>query len=211
MYFGVRNAFLRDFHRGECVVNELALTAWRVPFALLYLWLFLGEVRASGKRSMPRHALLLGVLVFAVAFMPFRSYGVRIDYACTIVSILTTIVVAAREELFYRVILQSALEKRMPPALAILVATAVFVASHIGFQPMNSVTIPAMAAAGVILGAVYQRTRSFALVAVLHFLYDVVALMPYFPVPPAWSVTASVLSIVWVMVWWRFDETRQQT
>ena len=211
MYWSVRNYWLRE-HAAGCVAQELIWTAWRLPFAALYLWLFFGEARAAGvRRSMPWHPLLLAVLAIDLPLMPFPGSNLGLDPACRTVLVLTTPVVALREELIYRVILQSALERVFAAPVAIVVAAVVFVVFHIGAQPMNLLTATSIGAAGVIFGAIYQRTRNLWIVVFLHWLYDVIALMPYvLNVSPGWGLFWNMLTMLGAMVWWKIDDERQR-
>jgi len=211
VYWSVRNYWLREYASG-CAAQELIWTAWRLPFAALYLWLFFTEARAAGvRRSMPWHPLLLGVLAFDLVSLPFAGGNLGLDAGCRMVFVLTTPVVALREELIYRVIVQSALERIFAAPVAILVATFVFVVSHIGAQPMTLMSVMSLAAGGVALGAIYQRTRNLWVVVFLHCLYDVIALVPSAPsTAPGWNVLANLLTMLGVMVWWKIDDEKQR-
>jgi membrane protease YdiL (CAAX protease family) len=211
VYWSVRNYWLRE-HSAGCVAQEILWTAWRLPFAALYLWLFFADARAAGaRRSMPWHPLLLGVLALDVVSLLFAGGEPGLDAACRSVFVLTTPVVALREELIYRVVVQSALERVFAAPVAILVSTFVFVAFHIGAQPMTLMSVVSLAAGGVVLGTIYQRTRNLWVVVFLHWLCDVIALFPYSPnINPGWNLLANLLTMFGVMVWWKIDDEKQR-
>src|SRR5688500_13365719 len=54
------------------VARELAVTAWRVPFVLLYAWIFFVAFRPSAeeKRETPSHPLLWGGMILALLVGP---------------------------------------------------------------------------------------------------------------------------------------------
>jgi membrane protease YdiL (CAAX protease family) len=210
VYLAGRTLIRRAF--ADAIPAELAVTAWRLAFLILYFWLFMRSMRnTKGSRTMPWHPLLLGAVALDLVVGPYAWSENAFDWPTSIVFLLTTPVVALREELFYRAILQGALERTLPPLIAILIAAAAFVLSHIGAQPMNPLTISAITAAGVLLGVIYQRTRNLWLVVTLHTLYDSVALLPnLLLITPFVILIGNVAVIFGGIMWWRLDEERER-
>ena len=119
---------------------------------------------------------------------------------------VTSPIVGLREELFYRAILQGYLERHLGPLRAIVVATVIFTAYHVGAQPMNIVSVTGIAGTGAILGVIYQRTRNLWLVATLHAAIDALySLAPACPASPGLLVMCNVLAGMLALVWWRVD------
>ena len=187
------------------LVGEIGLTIWRLVFVILYALLFLPMVRESlRKLSVPLHPVIVGAAVLSIAALPLGGYGARFDATTLQVFALTTFVVALREELFYRLILLGALEKLVHPVVAILASATLFVVYHFGAQPMTLVTISSMAAAGVLFGVIYQRTRSLLLVVILHAVFDLVLLVPHAKlIAEGAVVAANIVALCAALIWWR--------
>jgi membrane protease YdiL (CAAX protease family) len=190
---------------------ELAITAWRLAFALLYLWIFVRLSRDAGKRGgVPWDPLLVGAVIVDLVVGPFAWGANKSDLTTTLVFAATTPIVALREELFYRAILQGELERTLHPIIAILVTTVAFVLFHIGAQPMTFLTIASMAAGGVLFGVIYQRTRSLVLVVILHALYDWIVLVPRFmEIAPIAVLVGNVSVISAALAWWTMDRKKR--
>jgi membrane protease YdiL (CAAX protease family) len=194
------------------IATELATTAWRLPFMLLYIYLVRDVFRSGmARRGLPRHVALAIAVVLALLVMPLAGHGLDGDLKTRLVFALTTPVVALREELFYRAILQNALERAVHPVAAILISTALFVPFHIGMQPMDLVTISFLAAGGVLLGVIYQRTRSLFLVVTLHLVVDLAFLFPRFQViQPVAALFGNLIVIFAALIWWMLDRQRER-
>jgi membrane protease YdiL (CAAX protease family) len=194
------------------IAAELAITAWRLVFVVLYLWILSNALRpARGTGRTSWHPVLVVATAIALAVMPLAGYGIDVDWPSRLVFILTIPIVALREELFYRAILQSALERAVHPIAAILCTTVLFVLYHVGFQPMNPLTVSSIAAVGVLLGVTYQRTRNLWLVVVLHSLFDLVVLVPRFQIiGPATALTGNIVALLGVLIWWSFEDTKER-
>jgi membrane protease YdiL (CAAX protease family) len=92
-----------------------------------------------------------------------------------------------------------------------MLASVVFVLFHIGAQPMTPLTISSMAVAGVLLGVVYQRTRSLWAVVILHGAIDVGVLwlqssayQPFVVMLGVWCALLAALG------WWSLDRSRER-
>jgi membrane protease YdiL (CAAX protease family) len=205
VYLAGRTWLLREIPYG--VGQELAWTAWRVPFLALYYWLFRGYLAPrSEQRSMPRHPLLVVALVLGLAGVGF--HGPR-DPQFALILAATTPIIGLREELIYRVILQGYLDRYMPPLRAILLSNVVFTAYHVGSQPMNVVSVTGIFATGITLGVIYERTRNLWLVAALHAGIDVLyALSPPLPIGAGAIFACNVLAAMAAIIWWRVDLDR---
>ena len=194
---------------GELEV-ELARTAWRLVFVALYVWLALSTLRRTRVRKTYAHPLLISAVVLTAVVTPFGG-GFIGDRNTLLVFILATPIVAIREELFYRVILQGSLERVCPPLIAILLSTALFVPIHIGMQPMTPVGVFQLATSGVLLGVIYQRTRNILAVVVIHIVLDWLVLGP----PVGWAdpllvAIANLVSALAALAWWSIDNRKHR-
>ena len=189
---------------------ELAITAWRLVFALLYFWLYFRFVRdARASRGVPWHPLILGAAIVDLAAGPFAWGANRLDLQTSLVFASTTPIVALREELFYRAILQGELERKLHPLAAIGITTVAFVLFHIGAQAMTVLTVASMATGGLLFGVIYQRTRNLWLVVILHTLYDWIVLVPRFvQLVPAAVLAGNALAMSLALFWWTRQDKR---
>lgn len=87
-------------------------------------------------------------------------------------------IVVFGEELFYRGILQSALERFVHPMIAILLANVGFVLCHAPVVEINALSVSIIAAAGILSGVIFQITRSLRWPTILHVLGDWVLIIP---------------------------------
>ena len=118
----------------------------------------------------------------------------------------TSPIVALREELFYRAILQRTLQRSLGPFFGLITAAVLFTLYHIGAQPMNGLTVTMIFSAGITLGMLYEYTRNIWVPVALHTAWDVIyALMP----PVAWidwtsSFYLNIAVVCAMFVWWAF-------
>jgi membrane protease YdiL (CAAX protease family) len=197
-------------HMSEEIPRELVTTAWRIAFIGWYAWLFAGAIREAWRApaARPVHPLLWIALGIAVVPVPLAGYASGLDAVSRIVFALTTPFVALREEIFYRFILQNALERRLHPLAAILVSTALFVAYHAGAQPMGIFSVLSLTAGGLLLGVAYQRTRSLKLVVVLHLVMDLAFLASIPVIAYPWVVLANLVVVIAALLAWSLDSSK---
>lgn len=187
------------------VAEELIRTAWRLPFCPLY-W-YLARFFVPGPREPWKSAWHPMVSVSAaLGFLawPLAGWTVGPGLATHLVLAVTTPIVAVREELFYRAMLQGGLEPILGRNRALVTATIAFAAFHYGAQPINVFTVLLFIWAGLLFGAVYQRTRDIRLPILLHTAFDViVALSPGIAlIPLAVLVLALGSAITLILAWW---------
>ncbi|WP_437185438.1 CPBP family intramembrane glutamic endopeptidase [Planctomicrobium sp. SH668] len=83
-----------------------------------------------------------------------------------LISVSAVVLAPLKEELMFRVLLQTSLEKLMNPAAAILLTAVVFAGVHgfpdaIGLLPLS-----------LVLGVIYYTSRSYLAVVVVHALFN---------------------------------------
>ena len=202
VYLAGRTWLLRHWPAG--VAQELAWSAWRLPFVAIYLALFRELIFAAPPRPMPRHPLLIAAIALACVAIPLDPRPA--DWSYRLVLAFTSPIVGVREELFYRGIVQGFLERAIGPLPALLIASAVFLAFHFGAQPFTPSSVAWIFAQGLVLGVIYQRTRNIWLVAALHAAVDfVIPLVPQLPVASAFAMAADALAIACALAWRRAD------
>lgn len=216
LIFTVGGALIRRRFPGTMTVpGELAISAWRLVFVVLFGGLYLYVLRSGrGPRLVQWHPLLVISIVIALAALPLAGYGVEGDWGPLLVFFFLGIPLAAiTEELFYRAILQSALERILHPLAAILLGSALFVLSHVETQPIftNAPIASSITATGVILGVIYQRTRSLPLVVILHALFDWILFVPKLHlIGPLTATIGNGIAILTVVVWWSSAHARER-
>ena len=195
------------------ITAELAVTTWRLLFLALYLWLCRELLRQPGALGlrMPRHPVLLGAIALFFGMMPLAGQGGSFDLATRIVYTLTIPIVALREELFYRVILQGTLERKLHPLAAVVLASVAFLLFHIGVQPMTPLGVSSITVAGVMLGLVYQRTRSLWAVVMIHGAIDIGVLwLQSSTFKPFVALLGMWCALLAVVAWWSLERSRQR-
>src|SRR5436190_20602511 len=188
------------------------MVSWSLVCLAIYAWLFLFVMRIPRGQTYPRwHPILLAAIVLVLAILPLAGYGVPSDWEARLrFSLLVVPVAAIGEELLYRGIIQTALEWVLHPMAAILLSAGLFVLSHVSSLPIfdDGPTASSIAATGVILGAIYQRTRNLSLVIVMHALADWILLLPPAHVIDKQTATiGNILALLATLAWWWLDRT----
>jgi membrane protease YdiL (CAAX protease family) len=189
---------------GDRFLLEVVWTAWRLAFVLFYLWLFFDVVKNQHeRRPIPRDPLFGAFVVICLAVVPFATTAWSTNWREGLLDLVAVPIVALREELFYRAIVQRALGRVLPPLGAIVVATLLFAMSHVGAQPINLVTLSSFVAGGVVLGVVYHHTRNLWIAVALHAAADFLVWLPHIERTSAdMAVIGNIVAIVLAVIWW---------
>ncbi|MGE9293610.1 MAG: CPBP family intramembrane glutamic endopeptidase [Puniceicoccales bacterium] len=188
---------------------ELARTILRLISAAA-VWGILGGILEKPTKGAWRGGIwwLLPLLATCLMFLvPLIAGNWNLPEADTrLVFAITSLAVGMREELVYRGILQTLLEKKLGLLWAIVITSVAFALYHYGAQPWNWFTVTQYLCFGVFFGVLYARTRSLWLVIWIHTLYD--ALWCYTPfIANPWNVqrsipfllSAALLTITWLI------------
>ena len=152
---------------------ELIRTLLRLVAVLIY-WILLREFIASKKlvsTDIVQFRLLAACVMFLsvpllVGDLSYMGPGTKAVYAAT------SIVVALKEEIAFRALIQNLIAKRLGNGAAILLTTVLFTAYHIGAIPLELFAYGQVVLASLLLGIVYVRTQSLWLAIWLHAIYD---------------------------------------
>jgi membrane protease YdiL (CAAX protease family) len=121
-----------------------------------------------------------------------------------VVFALTSIAVAAKEELLYRGALQTLLARRTTWLCAIVLSNIVFTLYHYGAQPFTAHNILEFFAMGCMLGLIYYGTGSLTTVITVHAVYDAIwtftPIMPQ-PFPRAWGSLMLLVALSLCVAW----------
>jgi len=187
--------------------QELVLDAWRLLFIPLYVVLFRRlHDKGRSSRRMPWHPLLLAAVVLIIATPPFGAAIEGSAYLAVLAG-LTFPIAVPREELFDHGILQDTLERLLGPVPAILLTAILFTAGHSQFMTdFNLAAASDIAATGLLLGVIYQRTRNLPLVMVIHLLADeAITLTPRPALGPDTLLFLNAATAMLALTWWHLD------
>jgi membrane protease YdiL (CAAX protease family) len=185
--------------------SELFRTPLRLLVILIYWRLLRSFIKSATitASSLFPPPLLLPIALFMsvpllVGDLSYMTLTTKVVYA------ITSVVVALREEIAYRALIQSLLAKRYGNLTAILVTTVLFTAFHIGVIPLSLFAYGQVVIASLFLGIIYARTQNLWLVVWLHTLYDALwSLTPVLSPPLPYSIGLAVLlvSLLFVARW----------
>jgi membrane protease YdiL (CAAX protease family) len=153
----------------------------------LYCFLLIRGLEGAGYALVPtRSAFLIGFREWAF-FLPFAlglgeltgfiHFHKSLPSAAHVLGaiLLTFLLVAIPEELFFRAILQNLLETRVAPALALLIAAALFGLSHFNHgSGFNWRYVLLATIAGIFYGRAWRSNRQIFASVVTHTAVDVV-------------------------------------
>lgn len=184
---------------------ELWVTACRLLSLGAYWLLFRHLLNEPRPAQATRSPLLLGAGIAALLPVPLLFYGGYADSAASrIVFALTSIVVAAREELLYRGVIQTLLARRLSFPATLIVSNVIFVLYHYGAQPLYLVGTTEIFAIGCILGLIYRATGTLLAPIALHAAYDALwSFGPLLTPPPSdyYRIPFHLLGLALVLVW----------
>ena len=126
------------------------------------------------------------------------------DYTRVLFAV-TSIIVALREELVFRVLIQNSLESKIRPIFAIIITSLIFTAWHFGAVPNNLFAFGQVLVNSIFLGLIYSATKSFILVVSLHAIYDALwSLTPVYSnvVSYNWGFIPLVMAMLFTVVWY---------
>ncbi len=184
---------------------EVIRTALRLAVVLIY-WVFLRDFFRS--QISKTAGIFHGTFLLSIAL--FMSVPLLVGHhnyptlTTRVVFSVTSIVVGIREEIAFRGIIQNLLAKQFGNLIAILLASVLFTAFHIGVIFPSLYNYGDLFIVSLIFGIVYAQTQSLWLVAWLHTLYDVLwTLTPVLFPPFPYSIGLAVLLVaLWLIGWW---------
>ncbi len=159
---------------------ELFRTALRLGTAAMYLWLLRSVILARPGDWSQLKRIHVWAAVALVLLVPVVSGRDNFsDKSIAALFALTSVAVAIKEEVLFRGIIQNLLCARMGTMTAVLVASALFTAWHIGVRPPLFSVFLQIFLFSLALGMIYGRSSNLTAVIVFHAAID--ALYPFSP------------------------------
>lgn len=199
--------FTRLWLRGHSsgIELELLITGCRLVVLSAYWLLFRDVFSQLHFKGKPRPTFLLYGGVASLLMVPLLFFGgYPSDHTYRTIFALTSIVVAIREEVFYRGLIQALLEKRFGLSVALIASNALFVFYHFGAQPLTASGAVEIFAMGYVLGLLYCSTGSLLAPIALHAVYDAmwsVGPILTHPLPDLFRIPFHVLGAILVFGW----------
>jgi uncharacterized protein len=179
--------FLRWLHNAWPYPALAVLPKLFLADIVLYVFLVIRNLEGMGYSLAPRAsailigarewalyapiALVLGELTHFIHFHPLRASGQNIAAAI----IVTCLLVALPEELFFRALLQNLLETRLGKSLALVLASILFGLSHFNHgASFNWRYVILASIAGIFYGRAWRSERQILAAVVTHTGIDVV-------------------------------------
>jgi len=157
----------------EGVERELLVSVCRLATLAVYWVLFKEVILSRPPSEAPRRTplLVLGVLPLFLVPLLFDG-GMPGDATTRAVFAITSMIVAVREEVLYRGVLQNLLERRCGRLAALLLSNVVFTLYHYGAQPFTAFGLVELFSMGCVFGLIYGKNGSLMIPIVLHAAYD---------------------------------------
>ncbi len=186
---------------------ELLVTACRLASLAAYGWLFREFLFQTQIERPPRPTFLLYCGIASLLMVPLLFFGgYSSDLSSRVIFAITSIVVSCKEEVFYRGIVQSLLEKRFGFPVAIISSSVVFVLYHFGAQPFTVIGIEELFTMGCVMGILYKATGTLIAPIVMHGMYDAMwSIGPIlaYPPPDIFRIPFHLLGAILVFAWAR--------
>ncbi len=192
----------------NAIERELYITVLRAITVPIYWALFRNVIGCRRNRvATTKHPLFaLGLISLLLAPVLVVNWAPP-NLWTRLVFALTSVVVAVREEIFYRGVVQNLLELRLGWVWAIVLSNVIFTAYHYGAWPITFFRLLAVFLVGSVLGLMYYRSGSLRLVIAIHFLYDALAsaaLLQSRSAAPIWGAGLQLAALGLIVLWvWR--------
>jgi membrane protease YdiL (CAAX protease family) len=195
--------WLRTYATG--VELELLKSLLRLGSALAYWWLFRDLILSRRPRREQLVHPLFSIGILVVLLVPVLVGKVEAPNMTTrVVFALTSVVVAVREEFFYRGVLQNVLARSFSLPMALITSNVVFTLYHYGPHPFLLYRILEYFSMGCVMGLIYFGSGSMLAAIVVHATYDAAwTFSPYFskPLPDPWSTLFYAAGMAIFVLW----------
>ena len=205
LYMISTRSWLNEFADG--IELELYITGVRLLTAAIYWALFRDIILHRPVRNVSFQSPMLWIGIGAVCLVPILvgNWGLS-GYKTQFVFALTSIAVGIREEILYRGVLQTLIEKRLGWIWAIVLSNVVFTLYHYGAWEFTTSKVLELFFVGCFLGLLYRGTGSLIIAIVFHSIYDAIwCFTPYMEKPWHWAwgsvmqILAAALIFFWVL------------
>ncbi len=165
--------WLRAHYEG--IELELLTTAGRLVSLLIFFLLFRKLIlsRQPNARRALHPLAVCAVSLLLLTPVLIGSYALS-SITAQIVFAATSLVVALKEEVLYRGVLQNVLESRLGVLWAIALSNVAFTLYHYGAQPFTAWNLTELFLTGCLLGLLYVATGSLLLAVAVHAIDDVI-------------------------------------
>ena len=192
-------------HYATGIELELYVSAVRGVTAFIYWALFKNIIcaRTSKQVSVTHPSLWVGMSVVCLAPVLAGDWALP-DQKTQIVFAATSLVVAIREEILYRGILQNLLEQKLGWWGAILITNIIFTLYHYGAWPFTAQNILEFFFVGCFVSVLYWATGSLLIAIGFHTIYDALwCFTPFFEKPMTWSwgTGFQILGVLVLLAW----------
>lgn len=183
-------------------LEESLLTMLRIVATLLLFWLYRKFISVRELRELPSKQLWRLPFFLAMALLSgyalLNTQGTGDDMVYSALMFLVTPFVGIHEELANRRILQERLRQHWGMIPTLLVSNLVFCVFHFGVYSLFQIRdYGEIFLVGLLLGILYERTRSLLLVAFLHTAYDWFWIFgPVFHLSMSWMIASLVLLVL---------------
>ncbi|QCJ45822.1 CPBP family intramembrane glutamic endopeptidase [Haloprofundus sp. MHR1] len=154
--------------------NEWHIVRWRVPRLRDFGWMVGGLVILVS--ALVGVSVVIQQLGIQVAANQVITTGQQNPVYFLYMIPVTMLFVGPMEELIFRGIVQEKLRRTYGPAVAVVVASAVFAVAHwlalVGSSGGRVASIAVIFVLGAVLALLYERTENLVVVAVVHGLFN---------------------------------------
>lgn len=183
-------------------LEESLLTLLRILATLLLFWLYRKFLSVRELRQLPPKQLWRWPFFLAMALLSsyavLNTQGTGDDLVYSALMFLVTPFVGIHEELANRRILQERMRQHWGMLPTLLVSNLIFCVFHFGVYSLFQIRdYGEIFLVGLLLGILYERTRSLLLVAFLHTAYDWLWIFgPMFHLSMSWMIASLLLLVL---------------
>lgn len=198
-------------------LEESLLTVLRIFATLLLFWIYRKYISIKELRELPPKQLwrlpFFLAMVLLSGYAVLNTQGTGDDIAYSALLFLVTPFVGIHEELANRRILQERMRQHWGIIPTLIVSNLFFCLFHFGVYSLFQIRdYGEIFLVGLLLGILYERTRSLLLVAFLHTAYDWFWIFgPVFHLSMSWMIASLVLLVLAIPLLLRIPDLRAIT
>jgi membrane protease YdiL (CAAX protease family) len=181
-------------------IGEIVRTGLRVVSIVFYGYFYQKYFYNANHSFKAKEVLTPQFIAAILLFMLFAVFYTNAENEpplWQLVFVISGITAGFREELFYRGIVQNALQFKYGHSVALLGASLIFTLSHIQYiyyGQLNGLML--IAFAGIIFGSIFIYTGSIVFTAIIHGVYDAVLSINIVPVRLSDGIVLPILFLI---------------